>query len=374
MPRFRLMLSVKWTGLLVLLLLPFFGHAQVVGGERTMEFLRLPNAPHISALGGINVANPEQDIAFAGQNPALMRPGLHNQLSLNYNGYYSGISIANLMYGYHVEKIKTSFALGVQYINYGSFVQTDYIGNELGSFRANEYAITLGASRQYKEHWRYGANIKYAYSGLYDKYASALLTDIGISYYDTGSLWNFGAVAKNIGFTLKKYNPSNSAEPLPFDLQIGVSKRFKHLPLRLMVTAHHLYQWDVRYDNPADAENNSLIGSDTSKKSKSYFGDKLFRHLIFGAEVSLGKRILISVAYNHLHRGELVIKDKTGMAGFSFGAGINLNKFQVHYARTYYHIAGAYNEFGLTMSLNKLFGIGKTGEKINWNASYPDWQ
>jgi len=50
-----------------------------------------------------------------------------------------------------------------------------------------------------------------------------------------------------------------------------------------------------------------------------------------------------------------------------------LNKFQVHYARTYYHIAGAYNEFGLNMSLNKLFGIGKLGDNINWTTNYPDW-
>jgi hypothetical protein len=302
-----------------------------------------------------------------------MRPGLHNQLSLNYNNYYAGISIANLQYGYHLEKIKTSFVFGVQYLNYGSFTQTDAIGNEYGTFRANEYALTLGASRQYKEKWRYGASIKYANSRMYDKTGAAILTDIGISHYDTGSLWQIGAVAKNIGFTVKKYNPSATAEPLPFDLQIGVSKRFKHLPLRLMMTAHHLYQWDIRYDNPADIENNSLLGN-TETKKKSNFGDKLFRHLIFGAEISLGKRLLVSAAYNHLQRGELAVKDKTGMAGFSFGAGLNLNKFQVHYARTYYHIAGAYNEFGLTMSLNKLFGIGKLGEKINWSANYPDWQ
>ena len=349
--------------------------AQVTGGQHTMEFLRLPNAPHVSAIGGINVANADRDIAFAIQNPSLARPGLHNELSINYNSYYSGISIANLQYGYHVPKIKTSFALGVQYLNYGNFVQTDLIGNQLGNFRANEFALTLAASRQYKQKWRYGVAMKFANSTLYNKTASALLFDIGVNYYDTGSLWMIGAVAKNMGFMLNKYNPANSAEPLPFDLQIGISKRLKNVPLRLMVTMHHLYEWNIRYNNPADAANTNVFGgADSNAKKKTYFSDKLFRHFIFGGELVIAKRLIISGAYNHLRRSELAIEDRTALAGFSFGAGINLNKFQVHYARSYYHVAGAYNEFGISMSLNKITGLGKLGERINWTDVHPDWE
>lgn len=349
--------------------------AQVAGGRFAMEFLRMPNAPHISALGGINVANTDQDISFALQNPSLMRPGLHNQLGLNYNSYYAGINVMNLQYGYHVEDIKTSFALGVQYLNYGSFDGTDAIGNQYGTFRASDYAISLGASRQYLEHWRYGMAIKLANSTLYDQSATALMADVGITYNDTVSLWTVGVVAKNMGGMIKRYNTNNSAEPIPFDLQIGISKQFKHLPLRLMATIHHLYEWDIRYNNPDDVNPGSLFGTeDSTAKKKSYFADKLFRHFIFGAEISLAKRLTISAGYNHLRRGELSIKDRTALAGFSFGAGIYLNKFQVHYARSYYHVAGAYNEFGINMMLNKLIGLGKGGEKMHWNTEYPDWQ
>jgi len=365
----------KLTGLLLLGCLSNLADAQVTGGRFAMEFLRMPNSPHISALGGISVANPEQDIAFALQNPALMRPGLHNQLGLNYNSFYAGIKVMNLNYGYNVEKLKTAFVFGVQYLNYGSFEQTDNIGNQFGTFKASDYAITLGASKQYKERWRYGAALKWAHSSLFDKRASALVADIGISYHDTANLITVGAVAKNIGFMVKKYNPSNPSEPLPFDLQIGISKRFKHLPLRLMATAHHLYEWDIRYNNPADVESTSLFGSqDSSADNKSYFADKLFRHLNFAAELTLGKRLAIVAGYNHLRRGELSLKDKPALAGFSFGASIYLNKFQVHYARSYYHVAGPYNEIGLNFAMNKLFNVGKAGDKINWNADYTDWQ
>lgn len=349
--------------------------AQVTGGQFAMEFLRMPQSPHVTALGGINVSSPDRDISLAMQNPALMRPGLHNELSLNYNAYYAGISVANLAYGYHMSKINTSFALGIQYLNYGSFMQTDNIGNEYGNIRASEYAVTLGASRSYGERWRYGMNLKLAHSSLFEYKASALLADVGVLYVDTGNLLTIGVTAKNMGVMIKKYDPSKGAAPLPFDLQLGLSKRFAHLPLRIFTTVHHLYEWDIRYNNPGDIETGSVFGTadTTGSSSKSKFGDKLFRHFIFGGELILGKRLTATVAYNHLRRGELAITDKKGLAGFSFGATLYLNKFQVHYARSYYHIAGAYNEFGLNFSLGKIIGIGKSAEKINWNTSYEDW-
>jgi hypothetical protein len=178
-----------------------------------------------------------------------------------------------------------------------------------------------------------------------------------------------------MGVMVAKYAQANPAEPIPFDLQLGISKRFKHLPLRLLATIHHLYEWDVRYNNPADITGNSLLGtSDSTADTKSHFADKLFRHFIFGAEATVGKRILLTVSYNVLERKELALETMPGLAGFAFGVGVNLNKFQVHYGRNYYHIAGAYNEIGITMELNKLFGLGAGAEKHHWNTVYPDWE
>lgn len=358
-----------------LLLLSFASAAQVTGGQHIFEFLRLPQSPHLSALGGVNVANPSREIALGLQNPALMRPALHNELGLAYNSYYAGISIANLAYGYYLPKLShTSLILGIQYLDYGSFEQTDFIGVTHGSVQASDFVVSLGASHAYGERWRYGAALKFANSSYAGGMASGLMADVGISYTDTANMISLGATAKNIGFMLTTFNGSGN-EPLPFDLQLSISKRFAHLPLRVMTTLHHLYEWDVRYNNPADLESNTLFGPpDSSALSKSYFADKLFRHFIFAAEFVPGNRLTLTVSYNHLHRGELALKDKTGLAGFAFGVGVNLNKFQVHYARSYYHIAGAYNEFGLSMSLGKLTGVGRATERWGWDKEYPEKQ
>lgn len=348
---------------------------QVAGGQFAFEFLRLSNSPRVSAMGGISVANPADDISFALQNPSLMRAGLHNQLQLNYNGMYAGISSTNLNYGYHAEKINTSFVFGVQYLDYGNFTQTTAGGVQQGEFTAIDYAVTVGASRSYGKHWRYGTNLKFAHSALYTQRATAAMMDVGINYYDTSSLWDIGIVAKNMGVMLDKFAPDAPAEPIPFDLQLGVSKRFQHVPLKLFTTVHHLYEWDIRYDNPDDNNTNTILsGVDSNESTKSYFADKLFRHFIFGAEITFGKRITVTGSYNYLRRKEMALQTVPGTTGFSFGVCANLNKFVINYGRSYYHISGPYNEIGITFRMNKLFGLGKFGEKVRWNEVYPDWE
>lgn len=366
---------LKYTVGCLLTISSFGTYAQITGGQYAFEYLRVSNSPEVSSLGGISVGNPAEDISLAMQNPALMRPGLHNELQLNYNDYYSGIKVANLAYGYHMAKINTSCFFGLQHFNYGIIDNRDAVGNLNGTFHPVDYAITLGASRRYMEHWRYGAAIKYAHSSLYEASGAAAMVDVGVNYYDTASLFDIGIVAKNMGVMVKKFNTEKPSEPIPFDLQLGISKKLKHLPLRMFATLHHLYQWDVRYANPEDLKGTNALGkNDTVSDNGSHFGDKLFRHVIIGAELTFGKHVVVNISYNDLQRRELVVTAKPGLAGFALGLGLNLKKFQVHYARTYYHITGPYNELGLTMNLNKLMGFGKGGEKIHWNAEYPDWE
>lgn len=374
MIRFSGMNLIKKILFVLLCASSFASFAQVTGGQFAFEFLRMSNSPHISALGGISVADPENDIAFAQQNPAMMRPGLHNLLDLDYNNYYAGIKVMNMQYGYYVPQLNSSFFMGVQYLNYGSMDVTDNSGNIFASMNPSDYSINFGAARSYGDHWRYGADIKYAHSYLFMGTASALLTDVGINYYDTMSNLDFGAVAKNMGFLVTEYTTANH-EPVPFDLQLGVSKGLKHVPLKLFVTIHHLYEWDIRYSNQNELSANNVLGiADTNAKQSSYFGDNLFRHFIFGAELSLAKKITITASYNYLHRKELALSTVPGLAGFAFGIGLHLNTWEIHYARTYYHIAGAYNEIGIALALNKMFGIGNIGEKIGWNKTYNDWE
>lgn len=331
--------------------------AQVTGGQRAFEYLRMSNSPYVSALGGYAPANPDRNVSLAWQNPALLRPLMHNQLSANYNIFYANIGIINTQYGFHSKSLKTDFGVGVQYINYGNIRQIDEHGIEMGTAYATDNAITFSASRAYKGNWRYGANLRLANSMLAGVSGMALLADFGIAYIDTTNKLTVGLVAKNIGVVLKKYNPNNAAEPLPFDLQLGITKQLENVPLRLFVVAHHLYRWDIRYDNPADVVKN-VFDNDTVQEERSYFADKLFRHLNFGAELIIAKRVTATVAYSHIRRRENGFSDKMGLAGFSFGLSLELNKMQVRYGQTHYGSAGAYQELGLNFDLDKFIKRG----------------
>lgn len=344
-------------------------NAQITGGQNAFEFLRLSNSPHISALGGYTPAGMGNDVSYTLQNPGLLNAKDHNQLGIAYNNYYAGISVANLDYAYHIDSLKTTFGLGIQYLNYGTFQGTDLYGNKLGNLHAIDYSINLSASRSYLEKWTYGATLKFANSNLAGLTSMALLADVGIVYEDTVNLLKIGVVAKNMGFIAKKYDANQSPEPLPFDFQIGITKQLKNLPLRLYFVAHHLYEWDIRYDNPDDIVRNSLF-AETDSTTSSHFADKLFRHFNFGAELILAKRVTLTAAYNHIRRRELGYTDMPGLAGFSFGLGVDLNKFNVRYSHTIFATAGGYNEFGISMQLNKLFGIGNKTEVWGWDRSY----
>ncbi len=353
-------------------LLQLCSYAQVNGGEHIFEFLRLSQSPHITAIGGISVANPSKDIMMSTANPALLRPEFHTNLGLNYNIYYAGTRVSNLFYGHHSKRANTTFGLGIQYLDYGNFKITDNIGNVLGDSKATDFAISLHASRSYLEKWRYGAALKYAGSQLIQNKSAAMLVDIGVMFADTNSQWYAGAVVKNAGVQLKKYDANSGSQPLPIDIQIGIVKKFKKAPFSLSVLAHHLYTWDIRYDNPADQVDNSLLFNDNTQdtKKKNYFADKLFRHFVFALDINLGKRLELSAGYNHLRRSELAIAEKKGLSGFSFGGGLYLNKFIIHFAQSYYHISGAYSEVGINFALNQLFGLGNGGNKINWSERF----
>jgi hypothetical protein len=343
----------------ILFCFPFFVNAQVLGGESQMEFLRLSQSAHVSAMGGLCVNTPGNDVSLVTANPALLSEKFHSHLSLNYNGFYAKSKFMSSNYAHYLPKYQTTIGIAVQYLNHGAFTMTDPIGNINGTTHANEYSIQASIGKAYKGNIRYGSTIKFANTQLSDKSASALLIDFGITSSDTNRNWYLGGIIKNAGLRLKNYIAGQN-QPLPFDIQLGVLKKFNKAPFSIYVIGHHLYTWDIRYDNPADKVNNQLIfGDSTATKEKSYFADKLFRHVNVGVGLNIGKRIEFNVAYSHQRRAELGLSDKKGMAGFSMGLSLYFPKLVLQYTRSTYHLAGAQNEIGVNLKLDKLFGIAQ---------------
>ncbi|HET9055503.1 MAG TPA: type IX secretion system protein PorQ [Chitinophagaceae bacterium] len=339
------------------------GYSQTLGGNAVFNFLKLPNSPQLTALGGINLTNQSNDISLAFNNPALLRDSMHSQTIAVFNSLPAGIKNLHWMLGYHHSKLKTNFAFGIHYFNYGNFLQTDAIGNVLGEFRPTDFVVQLTASRQYLEKWFYGLSVKYINSNYGIYRSSGIAMDVGVNYYDKENLFQVGVVAKNMGTQLTHY-ASNKKEELPFDLEIGISKRLEKAPFQFSATIHHVHQFDIRYNDTTFNNDNPFGGNVNDSKNT---GDKIFRHFVLATQLYLGKYVEVTMAYNHLRRSELKISNAgNGLNGFSLGVGALLPKLTIRYARAYYQSNTAYNQIGINLPLNQYFGLGKFGERIHW--------
>lgn len=301
-------------------------------------------------------------MGLAINNPALLKKEMHTQLHAVFNSFYAGINAYHLSFAWRHEKLKTNFGWGLTYFDYGKISETDPPGNILGSFRPTDWAMQLSASRSYLQKWNYGASVKFISSSYGIYRSNGLALDAGVLYTDSSNLFTAAVVAKNMGFQLKKYAGSE-AEELPFDLQAGITKKLEEAPISFSITAHHLHQFDIRYNYTAFNNENGF----NQNKTGQFTFDKIFRHFVFAAQVFPVPQLELSFGYNHLRRQELNISNTTnGLNGFSVGAGLVVKKIQVRYARTYYQKNTAYNQLGLNLKLNEYSGLGKFGERIGW--------
>lgn len=336
--------------------------AQTIGGSSVFNFLKLPNTPQLTALGGVNVSVTSNDAGLAFNNPALLKKEMHTQMNAVFNNFYAGINTYHLSLAYHNEKLRTNFEWGLTYFDYGTITETDPSGNSLGTLAPTDWVMQVSASRSYLQKWNYGASFKFISSNYGVYRSNGIAMDAGVLYADTANLFTASFIAKNMGFQLKQY-AGTEADELPFDLQAGFTKKLKNAPLSFSFTAHHLHQFDIRYHDTAfNNENN--FGTNNDGK---FTLDKIFRHFVFAAQVFPVPQIEVTVGYNHLRRQELNISNTTnGLNGFSIGAGLVVKKIQVRYARTHYQNNTAYNQLGLNLQLNQYFGLGKFGERIGW--------
>lgn len=355
-------MPVKFSVLILSVLLNVSAFSQTLGGNSVFNFLKLSNTPQLSALGGVNVSNISNDIGMSFNNPALLMPSMHSQMNAVFNSFYGGIKVYHLSLGYRNEKLNTNFSWGLNYFGYGNTLQTDASGNELGNFRPVDWVMHLSASRKYLEKWKYGLTMKFINSNYGQFRSSGIAADVGLLFHDTASLFSASIVAKNMGTELKRYNGS-SADDLPFDLQIGFTKRLANAPFGFSLTAQRIHQFDLLYN---DTLFNNESGFDNASQKK-FTLDKLINHLIIGATIYASDRVEVQAGYNFLRRKELNIGNlPNGLNGFSIGAGVLLGKLQVRYARAYYQSNTAFNQFGLNIQLNQYFGLGKFGKRIGW--------
>lgn len=328
--------------LIFLFCLPAVAFCQI-GGQHVYDFLNLVPSARVAAIGGANVSVYDYDPGFAYYNPALVSDTMHDQMTLNWVNYLAGVNYGYAGYARTFEGIG-DFHASIQYVGYGKMQQTDALGNVTGEFGANEMVLTVGGARQYYN-FRFGTNLKFIHSNIGGAGSQGLALDLGGLYVSDDGLFTGGLVMRNIGFQLTRYNPTGDREPLPFEVQLGISKKLKHMPLRFSVTATNLEHPQLIYEDPDAEPEFDLSGNEIEPKKQ--IGDKIFRHFVFGAEFLISKHVNLRAGYNHMRRAELRSEGRAGLSGVSLGAGIKVSKFNIDYAFTKFHAVGGMHHFGI---------------------------
>jgi len=325
-----------------------------IGGETIYNFLNLAPSARITGLGGSLISVVDEDPANAVYNPGLLNRQMHGGITFQNNFHFDGIYNGYVGYAHFIDKWGITSHGGVQFMQYGKFVAADEYGNTFGTFKASEMAITVGAAKEIGGGLSAGVNLRFINSN-YEIYNSTGLTaDIGASYYNEESMFSAGLTIRNVGFQLSPYD--DVKEDVPVDIQLGVSKRLKHLPFRISVIAHSLNRWNLRYDSPLDQDDTILIGEEPKEESDFSKGlDNLFRHFIFSGEFLIGKNevVKLRLAYNHQRRKELMVSSLRSLAGFSGGVGIKIKRFAIDYGFGSYHIAGSTHHVGISTHISR---------------------
>ncbi len=359
--------------LVVLLLAVSLGaQAQYIGsGSSVFNFLDLPVSSRMNALGGANVSMRDGDVSMAMNNPALLGAMTDKVLQLNFSYYLPGTMFGSALYGHNFGRSSVErpymdangqpdkpnyFAVGVHYLDYGSMQYADQYGNLTGgSFSARDILLDVMYARQLGPMFSVGVTLKPIISN-YEAYTSfALGADVGAHFQLPDSSLQIGLSLQNIGWQLKGFYSEEGGqhrEMLPLNLQLGLSYRIPHAPLRFHVTIHNLQQPKLGYQhlNPEIA---GLTGEAVSTDVKWY--DMMFRHTIFALDiVPKSERFYLTISYNHRKRAEMNLVDQRSIAGFAFGAGVRIYKFRLGFAMSQATKSNFTYQVGLSLDINSM--------------------
>lgn len=328
-------------------------------GYGVYQFLDLPLSSRITALGGMNVSLRDNDVSMAFDNPALLTPETHNVLGLSMANYLADIKFGSAIYGRNFGD-KNYFAVGVQYVDYGSFKEVTDVNVVTGrTFTAKDMALNIIYARPLTKTISVGANLK-PINSVYESYTSfGMALDAGINYHDEAKNLSAGLTIRNIGTQFSGYYSDGSEqhyEPLPINVVMGVSKKFEHAPLRLSMTLHNLQAWNLKYQS-TNQESGSLTNSGTTTSGSSSGSisaiDMAFRHSIWSAEFIPTKNFYLVASYNHRRHQEMSMNGFKSMAGFSFGGGLKIYKFHVGFGWSQFTVGNNIFHFSINTALNE---------------------
>ena len=304
-----------WQRILPLLLTVHYSlTAHCQESQTAYNFLRLPVSAHVAALGGDNITIVEDDATLIFHNPALINDVSDRSLNLNLMTYMEGSKTASASFVKAAGE-RGSWGVAAQYMDYGTMKETSADNIILGDFTARDIVVAGTYAHALSPLFSGGITARVISSHIGGYSSLAVGIDLGINMFLEESELSISAVAKNLGGQVKAFN--DDFERIPFDLQLGISKRLLSSPLRFSATLTRLTDWSQGFG----------------------------KHLCLGADVILSSAFYLAAGYNFRRASEMKISDSDGSsshgAGLSIGGGLQLERLKLHVAYGKYHVSAS---------------------------------
>lgn len=293
-------------------------------GKDVFDFLRLPTSARASAMGGHTVSLVERDPSLIFHNPALLGGEMDGMVNLNYMNYISDINVGSAVFTKALNE-KSAWGVGASFMSYGTIQETTSENQMVGDISAKDINVSGFYSHDLSERWRGGVSLKFLYSSFAEYSSIGLCVDAGLSYYNSEKEFSAGFTLKNIGAQLKAYN--DKRQKVPWDIQMGISQKMKHAPIRFSLTAMYLNRWKFDYTEEA---NKDTYNEDNFLKS-------LVKHFVIGVDFVPSENFWIGVGFNPKANMDLKLQNGNGLGGFSAGAGVKIKMFEVGVSLAKYH-------------------------------------
>ncbi len=200
------------------------------------------------------------------------------------------------------------------YLDEGSMQEIKKDKTVVGSFKAEDMAITVSFAQELKNEVLIGANLKYIHQKIADVAGIGVAGDVGVIYKPTKFI-NMGMVVQNIGSKIKFVKEGFS---LPLTLKTGIAYKNKGITLAL--------------DANKPIDNDSLIG--------------------LGVESKIGNIVALRIGYRHQVKNQKLDLYENAPVGLTGGFGLGFdNTYFLDYAYVPYGDLGETHRISFMMKL-----------------------
>ncbi len=327
--------------LLLISLLSGAAQAQVV---HSFAIYDMPTSARTAALGMDLLSVDDIDLSLALDNPSLLDERYHLRFALHYVGLFDDAKSGAVGVGLHSDLLG-DFVIAVRYVSFGDFEGYDEYENPIGTFQATDVIPSIGWGKKVNDNFSIGATLKPVFSTYGEWRSMALAFDVAGTYFSDSRNFAATLIGRNIGAQLSGY--TERRETLPFHLDAALNYKLPEAPFRFYLQVADLQRWNLAYYDTLSPVNryDSYTGESQKQTPLDRFGDNLFRHLNFAAELCIGQKFFARIGYSYRQTREMRsdLFTAINLSGFSYGVGVRARRFEFNYARNNYHLGQSPN-------------------------------